>query len=239
MQKKFLDVDLEIRAVKKDDDRNVATFEGYGSVFGVKDSYSDIVEKGAFVDSLKSNGIPAMLWQHRADMPIGVWTEAKEDNNGLILKGEINLDVQAGKEAYALIKQEAIKGLSIGFITEKEEYVKSVRILKQVRLMEVSLVTFPANKEANVVSVKGDLPDNERDFEKMLRDIGYGQTQSKAIVSKGFKGYLDMQRDVDKSEEPETVQRDVDVEEIEQKLETILTKLEKELENVRRNKKTD
>lgn len=235
----FLDIDLEIKDVKKDEFRNVATFEGYGSVFGVKDSYSDIVEKGAFSESLKSNGMPAMLWQHQTDMPIGVWVDAKEDNNGLMLRGELNLDVQSGREAYALIKQQAIKGLSIGFVTEAEEYVESVRILKKVRLMEVSLVTFPANKEASVVSVKDDLPDNERDFEKMLRDIGYGRTQSKAIVSKGFKAYLEMQRDADNSKDAETVQRDVDVEKVKQTLKTILSTIEKEICNGRRIESTD
>lgn len=212
MEKKFIDVTAEIKSVSIDSDRNVGIFEGYGSVFGNKDSYGDVVDLGAFKESISQNGLPVMLWQHNPSDPIGVYTEAREDSKGLYLKGEINLDVQKGKEAYSLIKQGAIKGMSIGFYTELEEYdsANKVRRLKKVNLLEVSLVTFPANKLANVIGWKGDMPKTEREFEKLLRQLGYGQTQAKAITSAGFKSFLSMQRDAANGKENQPVQRDAD-----------------------------
>src|SRR2546426_564387 len=67
---------------------------------------------------LKAAGpMPAMLWQHDADEPIGVWTEMAEDAKGLRVKGQLCLDTARGKEAYALLKMGALNGLSIGFCT--------------------------------------------------------------------------------------------------------------------------
>lgn len=234
MEKKFFDAPLEVKFLSEDAENKTATFEGYGSIFNVEDSYSDIVERGAFADSLNRN-MPSMLWQHNQDQPIGVYTEAREDDKGLYLKGEINLEVQAGREAYSLIKQKAIKGLSIGFMTEEDEFdrVLKVRRLKKLNLMEVSLVTFPANKYANVTGWKAEIPQTEREFEKFLRHAGYGRTQSKAITSGGFKAYLGMQRDAEHQEEPITVQRDADMDKLNSELKNLLSTL-KELHNERR-----
>lgn len=241
MEKKFFDAPLEVKFLSEDADKKTATFEGYGSVFDVEDSYGDIVMRGAFQSTL-SKSLPVMLWQHNADQPIGVWVTANEDQKGLYLKGEINLEVQAGREAYSLIKQKAIKGLSIGYVTEEEEYdhMKGVRKLKKIKLVEVSIVTFPANTHANVIGWKSDIPNTEREFERLLRHIGYGRTQSKAITSGGFKAFLEMQRDADDQEMPITVQRDADMDKLNQKmkeLQTLLTSF-KELHN-ERGSKTD
>jgi len=232
MEKKFFDVNLEIKNVSENEDMGI--FEGYGSVFNIKDSYGDVVVKGAFEESLQKNGNPSMLWQHNTDMPIGVWTNAREDSAGLWLRGEINLNVQQGKEAFALIKQRAIKGLSIGFITQEEELDRTAntRMLKKVELMEVSLVTFPANKVAQVIGWKSELPSTEREFEKFLRSIGYGRTQSKAITSNGFKAFKDMQRDAD-DQEPIMVQRDADIEKLHEELNNLLSTLKERLDHVR------
>jgi HK97 family phage prohead protease len=130
-------------------------FSGYGSVFGVEDSYMDIVMPGAFAESLKARK-PAMLWQHNPDQPIGVWTEAREDKTGLYLEGQLAMKTQAGAEAYELMKMGALDGLSIGFSTKVAEYddKTSIRRLLQVKLWEVSPVTFPANEEARIENVK-------------------------------------------------------------------------------------
>ncbi|WP_342150241.1 HK97 family phage prohead protease [Methylorubrum sp. SB2] len=187
MQKKqVLQFNAEIKAA----DGDSGIFEGYGSVFGVEDSYNEIVDKGAFTASLKK-GMPALLWQHSAHMPIGIYTEMREDGHGLFVKGQLNLEVQQGREAYSLLKQGALKGLSIGFMTEKDRYdtEKRVRHLEQVRLMEVSLVTFPANPESNVDRVKS-APESERDLEIVLRDAGYSREDAKVIVSSGYKAML-------------------------------------------------
>jgi len=238
MENKYFDTALDVKFLAEDADTKTATFEGYGSVFNVEDSYSDVVMRGAFVNSIKA-AMPVMLWQHNQDQPIGVWTEAREDSNGLYLKGELNLDVQAGREAYSLLKQKAIKGLSIGFRTEEEEIDRSkgIRKLKKVDLLEVSLVTFPANKYANVMGWKTGTPQTEREFEKLLRAIGYGRTQSKAITSNGFKAYLGMQRDADEQDEPMIVQRDADMDKVHSDLQTLLTSLKELHNNVRGTQK--
>jgi len=96
--------------------------EGYGSVFGVRDSYSDIVAPGAFKASLaahKAAGtMPALLWQHDASEPIGVWVEVTEDQRGLRIKGRLAMETARGKEAHTLLKMGALNGLSIGFYYE-------------------------------------------------------------------------------------------------------------------------
>src|ERR1700709_58346 len=77
-------------------------FEGYGSVFGVVDGYNEVVDKGAFLDSLKEFGMPRLLLQHSTNMVGGIYLEASEDNIGLKLQGKLNLDVQAARETYSL-----------------------------------------------------------------------------------------------------------------------------------------
>ncbi|MGX7703808.1 HK97 family phage prohead protease [Methylobacterium sp. Gmos1] len=189
MQKKqVLQFSAEIKAK---DGGEAGEFEGYGSVFGVVDSYNEIVDKGAFIESLRKYGMPALLWQHNPSQPVGIYVEMEEDEHGLKLRGKLNQDVQQGKEAYSLLKQGALKGLSIGFIT-LEDYFNAdtkVRHLRKVKLMEVSLVTFPANADATVDRVKS-APESERDLEIVLRDAGYSREDAKVIVSSGFKAML-------------------------------------------------
>ena len=92
-----------------------------------------------------------MLWQHDPARPIGVWDEVREDKKGLWVKGRILADVQAGAEALALIQAGAIEGLSIGYRTIRaEKSQKGTRLLHEVDLWEVSLVTFPMLPEARV-----------------------------------------------------------------------------------------
>lgn len=146
---------FEIKAVQED-----GFFSGYGSVFGVVDSYDDIVAQGAFQASLadwaKRGKLPAMLWQHRASEPIGIYTKMQEDNIGLYVEGQLAVKTTAGKDAYELLKMGAVGGLSIGFVVRDDSWdrVTGVRTLRQVDLWEVSLVTFPANQQAQVTDIK-------------------------------------------------------------------------------------
>lgn len=146
----YLDIPFKIKAVSED-----GLFSGYGSVFGVVDSYQEVVANGAFKESLDAR-TPSLLWQHRSGEPIGVYTTVKEDNIGLHVEGRLALKTARGAEAYELLKMGAISGLSIGFVTREDSYdrVTGVRTLKKVDLWEVSLVTFPANDSARVASVK-------------------------------------------------------------------------------------
>lgn len=187
MQLKKLDFGFEIKAVEED-----GTFQGYGSVFGVKDSYDEIVDRGAFADSLeshKSKGtMPALLWQHRAGEPIGVYTEMGEDDIGLKLAGKLALKTSRGAEAYELMKMGAISGLSIGFVTREDSYdrVTGIRTLKRVDLWEVSPVTFPANDSARIQGVKSiEVLESLRDCEIHLRDAcGMTRTEARAFISR-------------------------------------------------------
>lgn len=129
-------------------------FEGYASVFNNVDRHGDIVMPGAFRKTISENPSVPILWQHDQTKPIGVTRAIREDQNGLLVKGELNLDTQMGREAYSLLKQGALKGLSIGYQVIKDDLAGRVRQLKEVRLMEYSLVTFPANELAQVTSIK-------------------------------------------------------------------------------------
>jgi len=177
---------LQIKATGDD-----GTVEGYGSVFGVRDNYDDVIAKGAFVQSLKGHKaagtMPAMLWQHDADKPIGVWTEMVEDEKGLRIKGQLALETVKGKEAHALLKMGALNGLSIGFMSKEWAYDRDteVRTLTAIDLWEVSLVTFPANEKARVTNVKSaDELQAPKDAEKVLRDAGFSKSDATAFVSR-------------------------------------------------------
>lgn len=128
---------------------------GYASLFGSPDNSGDVVQKGAYTNCLskiKSSGRSVkMLWQHDPAKPIGVWEIVQEDSKGLAVKGRILQDVQAGREALALIKAGAIDGLSIGYRTVRSENKSTGgRLLHELELWEISLVTFPMLPEARV-----------------------------------------------------------------------------------------
>ncbi len=177
---------LQIKAACDD-----GTVEGYGSVFGVRDNYDDVIAKGAFVQSLKDHKaagtMPAMLWQHDADKPIGVWTEMVEDEKGLRIKGQLAMETVKGKEAHSLLKMGALNGLSIGFMSKEWAYdsAAEVRTLTAIDLWEVSLVTFPANEKARVTNVRSaDELQAPKDAEKVLRDAGFSKSDATAFVSR-------------------------------------------------------
>ena len=178
---------FEVRSAGED-----GSIEGYGSVFGVKDAYSDIVAKGAFAGSLaahKAEGtMPAMLWQHDSSAPIGVWTDMFEDEKGLKVKGRIVLESERGREAHALLKAGALRGLSIGFVSKEWSYDQKtdIRTLTSVDLWEVSLVTFPENTKAGIESVKCAIDDiaSPKDAEKSLREAGFSKSDATAFVSR-------------------------------------------------------
>ena len=186
MDTKRFNVAAEIKAV---DDSGV--IEGYGSVFGNLDSYSDIVAPGAFAKSLEeakaSGRMPALLWQHNPEEPIGVWTEMREDDRGLFVKGKL-AETQRGKEARELIKLGALTGLSIGYTTRTYQVDREndSRVLTDVQLWEVSPVTFPANSEARITGVKADAISSPKDFERFLRDAGFSRREAKQITAHGF-----------------------------------------------------
>ena len=180
-------------------------FSGYGSIFGNEDQGMDIMQKGAFTKSLKNR--PAnkvkMLYQHKTDEPIGIFTNIIEDQKGLSVTGQLAMGTQRGREAYELLKMGALDGMSIGFKADPDkqgynENKRGVRTLKEVDLMEISLVTFPMNESALIETVKGNAK-NIREWEKILRDAGgLSRTEAK-IGAKALSESL-KQRDADNTQ---------------------------------------
>lgn len=183
------DIGFDVKSVEDD-----GTFTGYGSVFGVVDSYQEVVIKGAFTESLseiKASGRPLpALWQHMSGEPIGRYDILREDDNGLFVSGRLlKTDVQRAREAYALMKEGIVSGLSIGYYVRDSSYdeKKGIRTLKNLELVEVSIVTFPANDAARVESVKslfkhGAYP-TVRQFESFLRDAGMSKSDALELAA--------------------------------------------------------
>jgi len=170
LERKFCRADSGVRVT------DGTCIEGYASYFGKCDQGGDVVEAGAYGTSLArlaklGRGVK-MLWQHDPTQPIGIWDEVVEDSKGLYVKGRLLLDVVKGREAAALIEAGAIDGLSIGYRTKKaHKNGKGQRLLAELELWEVSLVTFPMLPEARV-GAKGENPDASdlRDLAGMIND---------------------------------------------------------------------
>jgi HK97 family phage prohead protease len=131
--------------------------------------------------------MPAMLWQHRSAEPLGVYTAMAEDKMGLKVEGQLALDTVRGAEARSLMKMGALSGLSIGYITREDSFdaKTGVLTLKRVDLMEVSLVTFPANDAARVQGVKGiEVIEDLKSAEKYLRDAGLSRKEAVAFIAR-------------------------------------------------------
>ena len=138
--------------------------EGYASLFGKADQGGDVVQPGAYARSLQSLANAGrsvkMLWQHDPAQPIGIWDEVREDAMGLYVKGRLLDDVAKGREAAALIEAGAIDGLSIGYRTKRaEKDASGRRLLSELELWEVSLVTFPMLPDARVGAKASDAED--------------------------------------------------------------------------------
>lgn len=171
-------------------------FEGYASTFGNVDQGADVMLPGAFTASLRKRppGKIKMLLQHDVRRPCGVWTGMEEDGKGLKVKGRLLLSIQDGKETYELMRAGALDAMSIGYrvVTDEYDRASGVRKLKEVDLMEVSIVTFPMNERALVSGMKttADFSAQDwRDLEAALRDEGLSRADAVKAVS-GFKTWF-------------------------------------------------
>jgi HK97 family phage prohead protease len=193
-----LTTSLEIKSL------SAMQFEGHGSVFGNEDMGGDVVLPEAFSRSLarhKSEGTwPAMLWMHDMARIAGKWMEIFEDETGLAMKGEL-APTDLGKEIHALLKMDAVRGLSIGYVPKEVDYTRDgVRLLKDVELLEVSIVAIPMNPKAQIAHVKSRLSVNgeyvpredevallKRDCEQFLRGKGLSKKMARQYASNLFK----------------------------------------------------
>lgn len=165
-------IDYRAYEVRASDDRD--GFDGHAATFWAVDSYATAMKPGAFRKTLKERGdrIP-LLWQHWPDTPIGKPTTLKEDKTGLAFSASVTTDTRAGAEAMALLRDDVPLGMSFGFQTLKDRSATEddpldltqqsglkpadVRVIEEVRLWELSLVTFPANDAATITAVRSEL----------------------------------------------------------------------------------
>lgn len=185
------DFGLEIKDVSES-----GVIEGYASVFGgAPDSYGDVVLPGAFANTLvkhkREGTMPLMLWGHQAsELPIGDWIDMAEDGKGLWAKGQLDMEDAVGIRVHRALKRKSVRGLSIGYETKQRESdpkKPGINFLKEVELWEVSPVNFPAQRRAQITSVKSFLMDGEmptvRQFEGLLRDAGFSRSKAEAIAA--------------------------------------------------------
>ena len=174
---------LEIKAQAE------GAISGYASIFGNEDLTGDIVERGAFKDTLAKRAGPfPLLWSHDSAEPLGVWQEAREDNRGLLVSGKLVLSVPRALQVRDLIHAGAVRGLSIGFRTAQAERGQDgVRRIKAVDLFEISLTALPANEQAQILTMKQDDLNPVRVAERALRDAGFSRRQARALCAGGFK----------------------------------------------------
>jgi HK97 family phage prohead protease len=199
-----LPFELKGLELKEDGGENTASFKGYAAAFGNVDLGNDIIIKGAFTSTIaKSQGkVPIQLDHHYTIKDnAGFGVSAIEDDNGLFVEGSLNLDKEAGREAYSTMKQAeevgAQLGLSIGYRTKDSEYDNDmgIRKLKEVDLKEYSVTLFPMNPMAMVTSVKSviesddkeQISQKKRELENMLRDAGCSHKQALKAVSAIFE----------------------------------------------------
>lgn len=164
-------------------------FEGYASVFGGVDSYGDTIEKGAYRKTLSDRERPIrMRWNHFGDI-IGKWTDIREDEKGLYVVGELTKGHSVAENVYASLKHGAIDGMSIGYwVVDGKDNQHGGQNLKEIELIEISVVEEPADLNATVSGVKNFK--SLKEYEKALRDVGFSQSQAKMFVS-GIKNHRD------------------------------------------------
>lgn len=169
------------------------TFTGLAAVYGNQDLGGDIIMPGAFAKTIsdKQGEVP-LLWQHDAREPIGL-ALLKDSAEGLVVDGNLVMQSPTAQKAYALMKAGVLKGLSIGYDTIVSEYDREndIRRLKELRLWEVSTVTFPMNPRAQITDIKciaDDLSAAAHDLQAkafaMHREIKAGRQLSAATVDK-------------------------------------------------------
>lgn len=175
-------------------------FSGYGSIFGNVDSYNEVVAAGAFAKSIaeiaESGRALPVLWNHKSSEPIGKYTEIAEDDRGLKVAGSLLVDsVTRAKEVSALVEAGVVSGLSIGYMVKDYSHDAETGIvtLKELKLREISIVTFPANGEARIETIKSKLAHggqlSKRELEMLLRDAGLSKNQAIRTLRDGWAGY--------------------------------------------------
>lgn len=153
-------------------------FSGMASMYGEVDLGGDVVERGAFTKTISENPTVPILWHHKADEVIGSGA-LRNTRDGLQVDGTLDMEDPTAQKAHRKLKLGLMKGLSIGFETIVDEVKNNVRHLKEVKLWEVSIVTFPMLTTAQVTSVKDAVLSHKADF---LTELDVAQTWSQRYM---------------------------------------------------------
>lgn len=172
----------------KFDDGRKGYFSGYASVFGGVDSYGDTILPGAYKKTLKKRERPiALRWNHYGPV-IGKWIDISENETGLYVEGELTPGHSVASDAYASLKHGAVTGLSIGYRpVQITDHGDGRRDLKEIELVEISIVETPADMSAQISDVKAAIDDAEslKEIEALLRDAaGFSRTSATALVAR-------------------------------------------------------
>lgn len=183
------------------------SFAGVAAVYNTVDLGGDRILQGSFARTIAASKTFPLLWQHQADNPIGTVTVA-DSREGLLVSGQLLMDLPAAKNAYVLIKAKVIKGLSIGFETIQESLEDGVRLLKEIRLWEVSIVTFPMNLDAAIGSVKALSGDDMAQHLKAIDAHRKAIDRHQRGMRMHLKAMLDLEDDDDDSDDPPLLEGD-------------------------------
>ena len=168
--------------------------EGVAAAYGNIDFGNDRILPGAATKSLEGKSSLPMLLFHDHKRPVGKWGKMVDTQEGLLVEGKISTKTREGGEAYELVKDGALGGLSIGYRNPRGQVKGSVREISSLDVHEVSLVTIAMNPLTSITSVKdiagsGELPTLPQ-FEEFLREAGFSKTQATAIAGKGLSHLL-------------------------------------------------
>ena len=229
---------VEIKA-DGDANSNEGEFSGYGATFGNLDHTGDIIKAGAFAKSLNDWGmkgeLPFLFAFHDMSRPIGDWLEMREDEKGLYVRGRLwtkgDRRIEDAVMAYNMLRGTGQKTLSIGYRVndyEMQESVNgSIRVIKEIDLVEVSIVPIPMNPQAKITAVKS-LKDSEgnilskRELEKFLRDADFSAKEAKAFIAGGYEA---LERDAKGGEEAAHRDDDAETQAVLASLRNALTKI--------------
>lgn len=185
---KYLNLPAEYKAPG-----DTGIFSGYASIFGNVDLGGDVIERGAFKELVTNDeGRVVALWQHDSRQPVGtakVW----QDDRGLAFDGSLVMEDVTARKALAHMKAKSVRGMSIGYDIRPggaEVLASGVRVLRDLKLWEISIVTWGMNPLAGVAAAKERLRQitDIRAFEDFLREEGgFSNAQAKLLASGGWR----------------------------------------------------
>jgi len=145
------DFSLKVKALQE-----TGVFTGLASSYAGLDLMGDTVSPGAFAQAIKSQGPYGypLLWNHDSGSPIGI-ARVSDSREGLVVNGELVLSDPIAQKTYAHLQAKSVRGISIGYQDVKSEpQAGGGRLLKEIKLYEISLCAIPADPRATVASVK-------------------------------------------------------------------------------------